>query len=146
MNRRTSTACVLLALVLASCTKEKPVPSPITPGSAGSGTEISPSPIKAGEYGYDASGVSATLEPKESAWALKVTNESGEKIGAPGVYALDASDGHRIDATVEGARPLEDGGSGSYQVIWPQDFDPKQSGMIILLVGEDMYGGFYLQT
>ena len=144
MNRRASTACVLLVLLLVSCTKEKPAPSPIT--SRPSGSSVSPSPIKPGEYGYDASGVNATLEPKEGAWALKVTNTSGQKIGAPGVYALDASDGHRIDATLKGARPLEDGGSGSYSVIWPQDFDPKQSGMIIFMVGEDMYGAFYQQA
>jgi len=147
MHRRSSTVWLplVLALLLASCTKEEPAPSPTTRPTESS-TSVSPSPIKTGDYGYDASGVSATLQPKEGAWTLEVANDSGDKIGAPGVYALDASDGHQVDATVKGAKPLEDGESGSYSVNWPAGFDARRAGMIIFMVGEDMYGGFYLQA
>ncbi|MCJ7831973.1 MAG: hypothetical protein MUP92_00815, partial [Actinobacteria bacterium] len=64
------------------------------------------------------------------------------KLGAPGVYALASDDGHEVDAKVKGSRPLADGASATLEVTWPADFDRKNVGMVMLLMGEDLYGGF----
>lgn len=129
---------ILLALAASACTKDdEPTPAPDASPSAGATAEIE---LEAGQYGYEAYGVTAVLEPKGGKWTLEVSNDSGYEVGAPALYALDARDGHQIDATVEGAEALKDGASETLQVTWPQDFDDKQIGMIVLLLGGDNYG------
>lgn len=138
MRRSLAVAILAVAVLAAACTKDEDVssPSPATPSTGASQA------IGANQYGWDAYGVTAVLTPTPGTWRLKITNHTGTKIDAPGIYALAADDGHRIDATVEGAEALADGESGTLEVAWPSDFDNKNVGMVMLMVGEDLYGGF----
>ena len=132
---------VVLAAVLAvsACTKaEEADPTP----SAGTSTATEALDVAKGTYGWGAYGVTATLKPGSEAWSLEIQNDTGKKIDAPGIYALASDDGHQIHATVEGAKPLADGDSATLDVTWPADFDQKNVGMVMLLIGDDLWGGF----
>ena len=131
---------LILAVAVAACTGDKDEPEP----SAKPATSQAPEElvVEAGTYGYEAYGVKATLKPEGDAWTLEISNSSGDKLDAPGLYALDARDGHQVDATVEGSKPMNDGDSETLNVTWPTDFDDKQIGMIVLLMGDDNYGAF----
>ena len=135
-------AALLVVAVLATsaCTKDK---GTSTPNPSGSATSPSPSPLEKGVYGWDAYGVDALLTPGSSAWTLKITNTSGAKIEAPGIYALKADTGDKVMAVVAGAKPLSDGESATLDVTWPADFNARDNaGMIMLTIGPDLYGGF----
>lgn len=130
---------VALVVVLATsaCTKSDEATS--SPTAAASVADID---VPQGDYGWAAYGVTATLVPGQDSWTLDIKNASGEKLGAPGIYALASDDGHQIDATVEDSQPLADGAEETLNVVWPQDFDPKNVGMVLLLMGDELYGGF----
>lgn len=135
--RRVVGVVLIAVLAVSACTKaEEPQASP---SSSTSSTELN---VAEGTYGWSAYGVTATLTPGPEAWSLEIANDSGRKLGAPGVYALASDDGHEVDAKVQGSRPLADGASATLEVTWPADFDRKNVGMVMLLMGEDLYGGF----
>lgn len=139
--RRLLTLVVVAVLMTSGCTNDKGGPTPSSVGS--SGASSSAPPLAKGVYGWNAYGVNAILTPGDGSWSLKIKNTSGEKIGAPGIYALASDDGHKVDATVDGAKPLADGESATLDVTWPADFNAHEnSGMIILMIGSDLYGGF----
>jgi hypothetical protein len=130
---------LVAALAVSGCTKaDETKPSP----SVGGSTSTEAPEVLKGTYGWGAYGVTATLKPGDETWSLEIENDSGKKIGAPGIYALASDDGHRVDSTVEGAKSLADGGSATLDVTWPPDFDEKNVGMVMLLIGGDLYGGF----
>jgi hypothetical protein len=138
--RRLLAMVAVAVLMVSACAKEK---SSQTPTPSGSVAPSSVAPVAKGTYGWDAYGVDAVLTPGADSWSLKIQNKTGAKIDQPGVYALANMDGHRVDATVEGAEPLADGESATLTVTWPSDFDPKTSiGMVMLTIGPDLYGGF----
>ena len=138
--RRLFALVVVAVLMTSGCTKEKSGPTPTPSGSA---APSSAAPVAKGTYGWDAYGVDAVLTPGADAWSLKIQNKTGAKIDRPGVYALASMDGHKVDATVEGAEPLADGESATLTVTWPSDFDPRTGiGMVMLTIGPDLYGGF----
>lgn len=135
-------ALVLVAvLMISACSKNKGV----TPSPSG-GSPAPSSSVQAlakGTYGWDAYGVVAVLTPGASTWTLKISNSSGVKIDKPGIYALASNDGHRVDATVAGSKPLADGQSATLDVSWPADFDARNNaGMVMLTIGSALYGGF----
>lgn len=140
--RKLLVIAVLLVLATAACNGDGKETEPSkTPASSSSqsGEELV---VPAGTYGFDAYGVVATLEPKGDGWTLKVENKSGTRLDAPGIYALDARTGEQFDATLDGAKPMEDGFSETLDVTWPEGFDDKQIGMVILTIGDSNYGGF----
>lgn len=137
--RRLLGVVLIAVLAVSACTKaDQSDPSP----SGGGSTSTAVLDVAKGTYGWGAYGVTATLKPGAEAWTLEIENDTEKKIDAPGIYALASDDGHQIDATVEGAKPLADGDSATLDVTWPADFDQKNVGMVMLLIGDDLWGGF----
>ena len=130
----------VVAVLAAGCSNDSPGPSadpagtlPSSPGG------ISGAP---GSYTFGNYGVVAVLEPDGDEWKLTVTNKTEAGIAKPGLYALDARDGHRIEGKVQGSVPIKAGESAEFAASFGADFDPKQVGLIILLVGTDNWGAF----
>ena len=139
--RRLFAVVLVAALMISACVKAKN--DTPTPSGAGSAPSSSAPPLAKGVYGWNAYGVEAVLTPGTGTWTLKIRNNTGARIDKPGIYALASDDGHRVDATVAGAKPLADGGSATLAVSWPSDFDSEgEGGMVMLMVGSDLYGGF----
>lgn len=139
--RRWLVGIVVVGLLASACTKAKTDTSPSPSAGSPDGSPSAATVVK-GTYGWDAYGVTATLKPGDGAWSLEIKNTSGAKIDKPGIYALGQMDGHQVDATVAGSKPLGDGDLETFDVTWPPEFDPKNAGMIMLTVGNDLYGGF----
>jgi hypothetical protein len=139
--RRRLVWIAVIAFAASACTKGGGDATPPPPSG-----QPTPSPsivLDKGTYGWDAYGVTAVLTPQAEGWSLEIENTSGEKIGAPGIYALRSDTGARVDATVTNAQPLPNGGSATLDVTWPQDFNARDNaGMIMLVVGDSLYGGF----
>ena len=131
-------ALLLGALLAAGCNKEPaPSPKPVSPSS--------PSPsvaVAKGDYTYNDYGIIATLTPGGESWAFKISNRTGQAIAKPGIYALDARDGHRIDATVEGSQPMNTGQSKEFTVVFPSELDPNHVGLVLLEIGSADWGAF----
>lgn len=103
-------------------------------GDAGSGSSKTFSYVNNGlEASFTVSGTSGTFE---------VTNNSGKEVGAPGIYSLDPSTGYRVDAAVDGAAPIAEGATASFQVTFPEGFDLIAAGFVGLEFGGEDYGGF----
>ncbi|MEX1047171.1 MAG: hypothetical protein WD757_09595 [Actinomycetota bacterium] len=125
-------------LLAAACNgKATPTPKPALPSSP------SPSPVgEKGDYSYNDYGISATLTPDGDSWDFEIQNKTGQGIAKPGIYVLDARDGQRIDATVEGSAPMNTGQSKEYTVTFPPEFDPKNVGLVLLQIGSADWGAF----
>lgn len=121
-----------LVLLSVSCTRGGgPEPSPTA-------SSLTPVP---GSYSYDGGfGVTVTLAPKGSDWLLSVKNATGHTLGKPGIYALAATTGFRIDATVAGAAPIPDGGQSQFQVSFSRRLAPEDMGLVLLLFGGENFG------
>lgn len=134
-----------MAVALAACNGggEDESPSP----SAADTTSPSPTEELAeaakGEYLYKAYGVTANMTLAEGdTWDMKVANDTGHELGKPSVYALDALDGTRINAKIEGASPLGNGKTQDLTVTWDERFVPEDIGLVILVFGTDNFGNF----
>ena len=139
--RRWFILIAVVSLAASACkSKAESTPSPADGGSDPQSPEVVD--VAPGGYGYSNYGVTATLEPDGDAWKLKVSNKTGQGQGKPGVYALDARDGKRIDGAVEGAVPLGDGQSKEFTVRFGPGFDKNNVGLMILLLGGENWGAF----
>lgn len=134
---------ILIAVVALAASACKSKAEPSSPPDKGSNSG-SPEPVEVapGGYAYSNYGVTATLEPDGDAWKLKVSNKTGEGQGKPGIYALDARDGKRVDGAVEGAVSLGDGQSKEFTVSFGPGFDKNNVGLMILLLGGENWGAF----
>ena len=132
------TALLALTLVAAACSKDEPAPPAAGQTSAPPPVEVVPE----GEYGYSSYGVKADLVPDGDTFKLIVTNKTGVNLGKPGVYALDAVDGHQIPGTVVDSQPLANGKSGEFAVSFGEGFRPDQVGLMILEFGSSNFGAF----
>ena len=130
-------AFALTTIVLASCTGDEAQP----PGAASSNT--SPPPVTSTDsYVFtDAAGIEARLTLKADGAALTVQNDTGDPLGVPGVYVLDARDGSRVDWNVLDARTTPKGES-EWQVDRPTVPEAKHIGLVVLLFGGEDYGAF----
>jgi hypothetical protein len=139
---------LVLTLAAAACTGED-VPTP--KHSNGSGGSPSPSQLPTvdpgatkfvqGEFAYELNGVTAELSWHGSAAELKVDNASGKELGPPGVYAV-TDDQREVQAKVADAAAVADGGSATLQVVFPEDLDPRTTGILVLTFGEENWGAF----
>ncbi len=136
---------VLAALLLCACTgdsgaKQSPTPSTQTGTGAPQPTRtIAP---KAGEYTYENAGVVAILKYAPAKSTLTVQNHTGAEIPAPGIYMLDARDGHRIAGTVQNTAPVATGSSQDFTVTFASQLEQANVGLMILLIGHANYGAF----
>ena len=141
--RRLFAVVLVVALMGSACSKDKNVTPTPSGGSSAPSSSAPPLSLAKGVYGWDAYGIEAVLTPGTDTWTLEIQNKTGAKIDQPGIYALASDDGHRVDATLVGAKPLADGESGTLDVSWPPDFDSKGNmGMVMLMIGSELYGGF----
>jgi len=139
---------LLAAFVLGACTSNNPPPASksSTPASPAS-TDTSPAPVgPVGDYTYENAGVIAAVKYAPDKSTLTVTNHTGAEIPAPGVYMLDARDGHRIAGTVENSAPVPGGTSQDFTVTFAQQVDEANVGLLILLIGHANYGAFVPPT
>ncbi len=141
MSRLRLAALVVLALVLGACTGTAAGGSSPTPGGS---TDVVVPP-GTGVYLYANAGLTATLELKGSAGTLKIVNETGRALPKPDFYVLDARDGKRFEGTIEASAPVENGATATFDVSIAASADPKQIGLVVLLMGSDNYGAFVLQ-
>jgi hypothetical protein len=140
---------LLAAVLLAACTKSDASPPPSPSGSGGSTQASSPTPSFSqppGDYTYENAGVIASVKYAPDKSTLSVTNHTGAEIPAPGIYMLDARDGHRIAGTVDNSVPVQTGTSKDFNVTFAQQVDETNVGLMILLIGHANYGAFVPPT
>jgi hypothetical protein len=138
-------ALLVLALVLAACdsgggepsntkvaTTSEDVPTPAETFTGAPGTAT---------YEYANEGLLVTVKLDGSDGTMDVKNNSGNDLGAPGLYVLDAADGHEVDGTVVDAAPVAAGDSASFDVKL-DDLTVDDIGLLVLLFGADNYGAF----
>ncbi|MGQ0671071.1 MAG: hypothetical protein ACT4PO_15665 [Actinomycetota bacterium] len=93
-------------------------------------------------YSYVNNGLEASFTVSGTSGTLEVRNNSGNEVGAPGLYSLDPSTGDRVDAMADGAAPIADGETASFRVTFPEGFDLAAAGFVGLELGGEDYGGF----
>ena len=134
---------VLVALLLGACTNNDPTPPPSSSGgSTTQPSEVPTSFAPTGDYTYENAGVIASVKYAPDKSTLTVTNHTGAEIPAPGIYMLDARDGHRIAGTVQDTESLATGSSQDFTVTFAQQVDQANVGLMILLIGHANYGAF----
>ncbi len=95
-------------------------------------------------YRYENAGLTATLLIKGSTGTLEIENATGRELPKPSFYILDARDGSRVDGEVADAADIADGQTARFDVSFA-GIEPKNIGLLILLVGKDNYGAFVEQ-
>jgi hypothetical protein len=137
-------AFLALAVVLAACdgggessnptskTTNAVVPTPAETFTGASGTAT---------YEYANEGLVVTVTLDGSDGTLDVENDSSNDLDPPGLYVLDADDGHEVDGTVLDAAPVAAGDRASFDVRL-DDLTVDDIGLLVLLFGADNYGAF----
>ncbi|GEM_PF-5158827 len=115
-------------------------------GRSGSGPSPNASPTFVAPpgtslYVYTNAGLIATMELKGDRGTLKIQNQTGRALPAPGFYLLAATDGHRVPGVVAGAAPVPNGDTASFPVSFGGLRD-QDIGLVILVMGHDNYGAF----
>jgi hypothetical protein len=138
-------AAFALAVALTACTgrggsggerRSSAEPSPLP-----SASQTFVAPPGASLYVYSNAGLLATMELRGDRGTLKIQNQTGRALPAPGFYLLAATDGHRVPGTVTGAAPVPSGATASFPVSFAGLRD-QDIGLVILVVGHDNYGAF----
>jgi hypothetical protein len=137
-------AFLVLAVVLAACdgggessnatteTTNAVVPTPAETFTSAFGTAT---------YEYANEGLVVTVTLDGSDGTLDVENDSSNDLDPPGLYVLDADDGHEVDGTVLEAAPVAAGDRASFDVQL-DDLTVDDIGLLVLLFGADNYGAF----
>ena len=147
LTRITLASLALAGVVAVGCSSspngpaDTPSGGSTKPSAPASSVQTTVPPAKAGEYTYENAGVSATFKYTPGGGELQVTNKTGATIPAPGIYMLDARDGHRVAGTVEGSVPVPNGQSKTFQVKFATALEPANVGFVLLLIGHSNYGG-----
>ena len=136
-------AFLALAIVLAACDGGK------EPSNAASKTSaVVPTPAETftgapgtATYEYANEGLVVTVTLDGSDGTLDVENDSSNDLDPPGLYVLDAADGHEVDGTVLDAAPVSAGDTASFDVRL-DDMSVDDIGLLVLLFGADNYGAF----
>jgi hypothetical protein len=92
-------------------------------------------------YEYANEGLVVTVRLDGSDGTLDVENDSSNDLAPPGLYVLDAADGHEVDGTVLEAAPVSAGDTASFDVRL-DDLSVDDIGLLVLLFGADNYGAF----
>jgi hypothetical protein len=92
-------------------------------------------------YEYANEGLVVTVKLDGSDGTLDVENDSSNDLDAPGLYVLDAVDGHEVDGAVLDAAPVAAGDRASFDVRL-DDLTVDDIGLLVLLFGADNYGAF----
>lgn len=145
-TRRFAALALASAVLLGACTGGEGDPG----GTAGTGetgsVDTGPTPAETltpgqGVYTYQNAGLTVTLTVEGASATLNVDNGTEHDLDPPGLYVLDAVDGHQIDLEVTEAAPIPAGESAGFDVTLG-DVSLEQIGLLVLLFGQDNYGAF----
>lgn len=109
-------------------------------GAANGGSDAGSGSSKT--FSYVNNGLEASFTVSGTSGTFEVTNNSGNEVGSPGIYSLDPATGDRVDAAIDGAAPIAEGATASFQVTFPEGFDLIAAGFVGLEFGGEDYGGF----
>lgn len=133
-----------MALVLVACTDGGADGGDgAATGAASPSTEPSES-LAPGEVLYRYVGASVTAVARFAADGtamLEVHSNADRELAAPGLYALLAADGARVDLAVDASAPIPPGGSMTFDVALG-DLSLDEVAMLVLLLGDQDLGGF----
>ena len=144
-TRRFAAFALASALLLGACTGGTEGPSGGTAGVTGP-EDTGPTPAASftpgvGQYTYENAGLKVTADIQGTSGTLEVDNATENDLEQPGLYILDAVDGHRIEVDVQGSAPVAAGDTATFDISLGQT-DVDQIGLLILLFGKDNYGAF----
>ncbi|HEY7659202.1 MAG TPA: hypothetical protein VIC58_01230 [Actinomycetota bacterium] len=120
-------------------------------GTAGTGatgaTLPTPPPTFSGApgtsvYTYANAGLLVTADFAGNEGTLTVENGTDDDLEGPGLYVLDAADGHEIDGEVASPEPIPAGETATFDVSIEGIRDARDIGLLVLLFGSDNYGAF----
>lgn len=110
------------------------VPTPAETFTGAPGTAV---------YTYaNGGGLVVTVELEGNAGTMTVDNGTEGELGPPGVYVLDAIDGHRIEGEIAAAVPVAAGERVTFDLTVDEITDAENIGLLVLLLGADNYGAF----
>lgn len=143
-----SVALAFVSLVaFAACTGDDEPPAATAPPSETS-TSAVPTPAETftgapgtATYTYALEGLTVTVELDGSEGTMQVENGSEHDLDAPGLYVLDAVDGHEVDGEVLASAPVPADGSATFDVAL-DGVGVEDIGLLVLLFGADNYGAF----
>ena len=137
---------LLSGLLAAGCSGSGEGTTTPTPSHGGSVSAPSESPVTAqpgtAVYEYVNAGLTATMDLKGNTGTLEIVNKTGRQLPKPDFYILDARDATRIDGRVLDAAPVPDGITATFDVSFAPVIELKNIGFLVLLMGNDNYGGF----
>ncbi len=93
-------------------------------------------------YRYANAGLVAILDLDTH--TLEVQNGTGRELARPAFYVLDARDGKQIDGEVQASAVVPDGRTATFDVVLT-GIEPRDIGLVVLLMGKDNYGAFVQQ-
>jgi hypothetical protein len=112
-------------------------PDTIDPSSSRAGDETSLSFVHMGLS------VEAVLTLTAVGGTLRVTNDTGTVLDAPGITVLDARNGERVELSVEPSSRIVDGDRRTFEIsIVEGTVDLGNVGLVLLRFGQDGYGAF----
>jgi hypothetical protein len=144
-----SLALAVVSLVaLAACTGEEEPPAATASTGGETSTSAVPTPAETftgapgtATFTYALEGLTVTVELDGSEGTMVVENGSEHDLDAPGLYVLDAVDGHEVDGEVLASAPVPAGGSATFDVAL-DGLGVEDIGLLVLLFGADNYGAF----
>ena len=143
---RSGAVALVVTLLLAGCTGGEDGPTGPTGDDE---TTLVPTPAQTftgapgtAVYTYVNDGLVVTVELDGNAGTMTVDNGTEREVGAPGVYVLDALDGHEIEGEVASAAPVAAGERATFDLIVDEITDAGNIGLLVLLLGADNYGAF----
>ena len=133
------------ALLLGACTGGGPSGGTGATSTTGS-QDTGPTPAQsftpgAGTFTYENAGLKVTVDIQGETGTMTVDNGTDHDLEKPGLYVLDAADGHQIDVEVQQGAPIAAGDSATFDVALGQ-VDVDAIGLLVLLFGKDNYGAF----
>lgn len=142
-------ALALVSLVaFAACTDDESPPAATAATGGGSTSSAGPTPAETfsgapgtATYTYALDGLTVTVELDGSEGTMLVENETEHDLDAPGLYVIDAADGHEIDGEVLASAPVPAGDSATFDVAL-DEIGVEEIGLLVLLFGADNYGAF----
>jgi hypothetical protein len=135
-------AVLVVIAALGACTEDtQPPTGPTPPTSAAVPPSRDPGdvPFEAGEFEYSWNGVDIRFSMSGNGGTLQIDNGSGNRLGAPGLYAI-LGDGSRSDATIDDPAPIPAGERPSFNASFPDGVDETTVGLIVLLFGGNNWG------
>jgi hypothetical protein len=144
-TRRFAALSLATVLLLGACTAGGDDPNGEATGSTGS-EETGPTPAQTtipgvGVFTYQNAGLRVTADIEGTQGTLEVDNGTDNDLERPGLYILDAVDGHEIPVDVAASAPVPAGEAGTFAISLGQT-DVDQIGLLVLLFGKDNYGAF----